>query len=71
MVITPLRGNGITAAIIVFQDISREKDLDEAKSSFISIASHQLRTPLTSIRWYTEMLNSEDVGPLNENQKVL
>ena len=69
MVITPLRGNGITAAIIVFQDISREKDLDEAKSSFISIASHQLRTPLTSIRWYTEMLNSEDVGPLNENQK--
>jgi len=65
----PLRGDGITAAVVIFQDISKEKSLDEAKNSFISIASHQLRTPLTSIRWYAEMLGSEDAGPLNENQK--
>lgn len=66
---TPLRGDGITAVVIVFQNITKEKSLDEAKNSFISIASHQLRTPLTSIRWYAEMLDSEDVGPLNKEQK--
>ncbi len=69
IIISPLRGDGITAGVIVFRDITKEKLLDEAKSSFISIASHQLRTPLTSIRWYAEMLGSEDAGPLNENQK--
>jgi PAS domain S-box-containing protein len=66
---TPLRGDGIMAAVVIFQDITKEKSLDEAKSSFISIASHQLRTPLTSIRWYAEMLDSEDTGPLNKDQK--
>ncbi len=69
MIVSPLRGDGITASVIVFRDVSKEKALDEAKNSFISVASHQLRTPLTSIRWYTEILGSEDAGPLNENQK--
>lgn len=69
LIVSPFLGDGITGAIIVFWDITKEKDLDEAKNSFISIASHQLRTPLTSIRWYAEMLDSEDVGPLNKDQK--
>jgi two-component system phosphate regulon sensor histidine kinase PhoR len=70
LIVSPLYdGENITAAIIVFQNITSRKALDEAKNSFISIASHQLRTPLTSIRWYTEMLSSEDAGPLTENQK--
>jgi len=69
LVVTPLKGDDIIGAVVVFRDITEEKRLDEAKSGFISIASHQLRTPLTSIRWYTEMLNSEDVGPLNKDQK--
>lgn len=69
IITTPLRGNGITGVVIVFQDISELKALDESQKSFISIASHQLRTPLTSIRWYAEMLDSEDAGPLNKDQK--
>jgi PAS domain S-box-containing protein len=59
----------VTAGIIVFRDITNEKSLNEAQKSFISIASHQLRTPLTSIRWYAEMLASEDAGSLNKDQK--
>lgn len=66
---TPLVKDKDMGAVIVFRDISKEKALDESKSSFISIASHQLRTPLTSIRWYSEMLLSEDAGPLNEMQR--
>lgn len=66
----PLKnGNEIIGAIIIFRDITNEKKLDESKTNFISIASHQLRTPLTTIRWYTEILESEDAGKLNKNQK--
>ena len=66
---SPIDIGDLKGAIVVFRDISREKALDEAKTSFISIASHQLRTPLTSIRWYSEMLLDEDMGALTEGQK--
>lgn len=69
LVATPLRGNGITGAVIVFRDITAEKALDESKTGFIFTASHQLRTPLTAIRWYAEMLQSGDAGKLNKDQK--
>lgn len=62
----PLPENG---AVFLFRDITEEKRLDDAKSSFISIASHQLRTPLAAMNWITEMLLSGDLGPLTEKQK--
>lgn len=62
-------GGGHTGVVIIFRDVRRDRELDEAKSGFISVASHQLRTPLTSIRWYSEMLLSLDAGPLNDSQK--
>jgi len=59
----------IIGAIDNFSDITDEKEVDRAKSEFVSLASHQLRTPPTSIKWFLEMLLAEDVGPLNEKQK--
>jgi signal transduction histidine kinase len=47
------------------------KQLDETKDDFISMASHQLRTPLTSVKGYLSMVLEGDAGPLNENQKKL
>ncbi len=44
------------------------KKLNESKSDFISMAAHQLRTPLSIIQWYSEMLLSERHGSLNEKQ---
>jgi signal transduction histidine kinase len=46
--------------------------LDEAKDEFISMASHQLRTPLTSIKGYLSMVVEGDLGPIKPQQeKVL
>ena len=45
------------------------KKLDAAKSEFISIASHQLRTPLTVIKGYLSMIREGDFGKLGEKIK--
>ena len=45
--------------------------LDEAKDDFISMASHQLRTPLTSIKGYTSMVLEGDAGKISPTQKKL
>ncbi len=48
--------NKIIGAVKVFHDVSQEKQIDRAKSEFVSLASHQLRTPLTVVKWYTKYL---------------
>jgi signal transduction histidine kinase len=45
--------------------------LDEAKDEFVSMASHQLRTPLTSIKGYISMVLEGDAGDINETQKKM
>jgi signal transduction histidine kinase len=45
--------------------------LDEAKDDFVSMASHQLRTPLTSVKGYVSMVLEGDAGKINEGQRKL
>ncbi len=53
----------------VVHDISKEKEIDRAKSEFVSLASHQLKTPLTSMRWLSESLLGPKADTLTENQR--
>lgn len=67
--VSPLTEKGrVFGAILVLQDVSEERRLDYLKSEFITLASHQLRTPLSALRWYVELIGDEN-GGLSEDQK--
>lgn len=46
--------------VLVISDITKQHQLDKAKDMFLSLATHQLKTPATAIKWYTEMLLSQE-----------
>ena len=55
--VAPIReATRVSGLIIVFSDINRLKELDQAKNEVMSLVSHELRTPLTAIRGYSELL---------------
>jgi PAS domain S-box-containing protein len=68
--VAPIRlGNKTLGAIQIFRDITHERELDKAKDEFVSLASHQLRTPLSTINWYLEMVLNGDAGKVTAKQR--
>lgn len=57
--------------ILTFHDVTRETLIEKLKTEFVSIAAHQLRTPLSAIKWSLKMLLDGDMGVLSHDQKDL
>jgi two-component system, NtrC family, sensor histidine kinase KinB len=56
---------------LVLGDVTNLRRLDEMKSGLLSMVSHELKTPLTSIRMAVHLLHEEHVGPLTSKQSEL
>lgn len=55
--------------LFFFTEITREVSLEKIKDEFITVVSHQLRTPISEIQWGIDLLLKEKIGNLNEKQK--
>lgn len=57
--------------VILLRNITAYKELDFAKTNFIATVSHELKTPISSLKMGTQLLKNEKFGTLNEQQKEL
>jgi PAS domain S-box-containing protein len=57
--------------LLLFRDVTQERRMDRTKSEFMSLASHQLRTPLTAIRWGMSRLDKRLQGSLTPSDQAL
>ena len=62
---------GLTGTAKIMHDVSREKYVDKMKSEFITIAGHQLRTPLSAIKGALSLFLSGDYGQINKEQSSM
>lgn len=70
---TPMKdSNGmLLGSVAVLEDITHLKELDRLKNEFIGVASHELRTPVTSLLLSSELLLEGAAGPLNKEQEEI
>ncbi len=57
--------------VIVLKNITPFKELDFAKTNFIATVSHELKTPISSIKMSVQLLENKQTGEVNEEQKQL
>ena len=59
----------VLGTVYVFDDITREREIDQMKSDFVSLVSHELRTPMTSIIGFVSLILDGKTGPINDKQR--
>lgn len=71
--ITPVGGREqqFVGNLIVLNNVTRFKELDSAKTNFISTVSHEMKTPISSILMSLQLLGDDRLGTLNGEQKQL
>lgn len=61
----------LIGTVILLQNITPYKELDFAKTNFIATVSHELKTPISSIRMSIDLLENKQLGELNREQKSM
>ena len=61
-------GRNTTNHLLIIHDISKEKIISKMKTEFVSLTAHQLRNPLSTIKWSMSMLKNGDFGKLTKKQ---
>jgi len=56
---------------LIVQLVSATHGVEELKRDFVSLVTHQIRTPITAIKWFTQILQSGSPGPVTPTQKDL
>ncbi|MDP1892390.1 MAG: ATP-binding protein, partial [Gemmatimonadaceae bacterium] len=64
-------GRNTTNHLLIIHDISKEKIVEKMKTEFVSLAAHQLRTPLSAIKWSMSMLKKGEFGKLTKEQNQI
>ncbi|KIO76297.1 histidine kinase [Pedobacter lusitanus] len=68
----PVLQTGKTAGTVyILNNITQFKELDEAKTNFIATVSHELKTPISSIKMSLKLMDDERIGLMNTEQKQL
>jgi PAS domain S-box-containing protein len=70
VIVAPLRdaqGN-LSGAVEVFRDVSLQREVERAKSDFVSVVSHELRTPLSSILGFSELMLTREISGEKQRQ---
>jgi NtrC-family two-component system sensor histidine kinase KinB len=57
--------------VIILRNVTEYKELDFAKTNFIATVSHEFKTPISSIKMSLQLLQNEQIGNLNDEQKNL
>ncbi|MCK4473946.1 HAMP domain-containing protein [Candidatus Parcubacteria bacterium] len=64
-----IRQQEMVGNMVILHNITREKIVERLKTEFVSLSAHQLRTPLSGIKWSLKMLLDGDLGKITKNQK--
>jgi len=66
-----IKTNRAAGEVYILKNITQYKELDEAKTNFIATVSHELKTPISSIKMSLKLIDDERVGTMNSEQKDL
>ncbi len=64
-----IKNNEKFGGLIILHNISREKLIERMKTEFVSLTAHQLRTPLSAIKWTLRLLLDGDLGEISQEQR--
>jgi len=69
-ILSPVSLGGQAQGLVnVLRDVSRDVEINRAKSAFVSIVSHELRTPMTAMKGHVSLMQREVVGPITAEQR--